>query len=188
MPELIFVTGNKEKLTAAVHTGATYDIQIVQESPEIDEIQSEDAEHIARAKAQSAFNVIGKPPVVSDDSWAITGLHGFPGAYMKSMNHWLSVDDFLRLTSSLEDKSCTLHQILVYQDATQQIVFGRQVAGTILTEAHGDTNIPWAAIVTMDGDEGKTIREVQSSGVDNSGRAAALVWHDLFQWYKENMA
>lgn len=76
---LIFSTGNPEKFAIGSQTCRGYGIELSQNSLEIDEIQGEDAERIVRDKADKAYSLIGEPVIVSDDSWEIPGLGGFPG-------------------------------------------------------------------------------------------------------------
>ncbi len=183
MPELTFVTGNDDKFITCQHVCAKYGITLMRESPEIDEVQSEDSMYIACKKAEAAYHLLQRPLVVSDDTWEITSLNGFPGSYMKSMNHWLTVDDFLRLLAPMSDRSCTLRQYLVYQDGTEQKVFTNEVRGEILTEARGDISTPWTALVSLEGDNGLTIAEVRAAQRDRSDRGAADVWRGLLDWY-----
>lgn len=85
MKELLYVTGNTEKVGVANSFCAPHQIKLIQLQLDIDEIQGEDSEIISLDKARKAFAEIGKPLVISDDSWSITGLNGFPGPYMKSI-------------------------------------------------------------------------------------------------------
>ena len=70
--------------------------------------------------AVEAYNALQSPLVVTDDSWIIPGLNGFPGPYMKQVNDWFTPDDWLHLTSGLADRRVILRQIIVYQDSTGQ--------------------------------------------------------------------
>ncbi|MDB5181975.1 MAG: RdgB/HAM1 family non-canonical purine pyrophosphatase, dITP/XTP pyrophosphatase [Candidatus Saccharibacteria bacterium] len=186
MPDLTFVTGNADKLSSAIQVSAVYGISLKQASPEVEEVQGEDPEHIARRKAEVAFELLRAPLVVSDDSWWIHGLNGFPGPYMKSMNHWLNTDDFLRLTAGLTDRSVTLTKLLVYQDEETQKIIRHDVQGQILTESRGNSNVPWAKLVVLNGDHGRTIAEVYEQKIDLDQRQSAQVWHSFFEWYKQD--
>lgn len=185
MPDLTFVTGNADKFASAEHVCAEYGLTIEQASPEIDEVQSEDSGYIARKKAEAAYDLLKKPLIISDDSWHIPGLKGFPGPYMKSMNHWFSVEDFLRLTSGLQDRSVILVKWLVYQDDSIQHVVRNEVKGTILTVPKGDGIVPWTRLVVLEGDNGKTIAEVYEHKVGLDKRQSAVVWHDFVEWFKK---
>ena len=96
MKKVIFSTGNAEKFLTAKHVCELYDIQLTQKSSDIVEIQSENPEIVALDKASKAFALFKKPVVITDDSWAFSGLKGFPGVYMHSINAWFTPEDFLR--------------------------------------------------------------------------------------------
>lgn len=187
--ELTFVTGNNQKFIPAQQSCKLYGINLVQASPEIVEIQSENGEQIARHKAKTAYEILKTPVVVTDDSWHISGLRGFPGAYMKSMNHWLTTADFLRLTRDLEDRTVILEQYLVFQDEGAQMLVTRKVTGTILKEVRGIGDCPWVRLATMEGDAGKTIAEIYDNPSDKrSTRLTAQIWHDFAKKYREELA
>lgn len=186
MTEPVLITGNEHKYLLASTTFAHYGLTLSHETPHIDEIQAEDSEVIARHKADSAFKLMGRPVIISDDSWSIPGLNGFPGPYMKSMNHWLTTDDFVRLTAPLQDRTTILHQILVYQDADGQQLFRFDVPAIMLKEPRGESSIPWTTLVCLEGDDGLTIAEVRNPATDHKARHAARIWHDLINWLQEN--
>jgi inosine/xanthosine triphosphate pyrophosphatase family protein len=104
MKNLIFSTGNDEKFITAQHACEQYSIDLKQQEVDVTEIQEEDPKKVAVDKANKAFNSIGKPLVITDDSWAFAGLNGFPGVYMHSINTWFTPDDFLRLVLPLENR------------------------------------------------------------------------------------
>ena len=96
MNKIFFVTGNAEKMLIAQTVCSSSGINVEQVIIEIDEIQGEDPMIIVQDKARRAYEGLAKPIVVSDDSWDIPALNGFPGPYMKSMNKWFKSEDFLR--------------------------------------------------------------------------------------------
>jgi inosine/xanthosine triphosphate pyrophosphatase family protein len=74
-----FVTSNDIKFQAAkffldAH-GITFDRQLI----EFIEIQADEGGVIARNKAEQAYAALQRPIVVTDDSWLVPGLNGFPG-------------------------------------------------------------------------------------------------------------
>src|SRR5450830_475374 len=97
MKTVYFATSNQEKMLIAQTVCESAGINVVQAPLDIHEIQGEDPKLIVKEKARSAFKQLGKPVIVSDDSWDIPALNGFPGPYMKSVNHWFESQDFLRL-------------------------------------------------------------------------------------------
>lgn len=185
MHKILFATGNKEKFNHAVLLCKEFGIELEQAALDIDEIQEEDSELIVRDKAQKAFALVGKPVIVSDDSWSILGLNGFPGAYMKSMDHWFSSEDFLRLTSTLSDRRIVLSRWLTYQDASQTMVFKQDITGNLTKEVRGTYGRPAQKIITFPIDNGLTIAEVYDQGSGTSPertRALSTAWIDFSNW------
>ena len=183
MRQLAYVTGNKNKFTAAQHFCGQKDIEVTQLILDIDEIQSEDGERIARDKAKRAYELSNHPVIVSDHCWSIPGLNGFPGAYMKSINHWFSVQNFIDLTSPLDNRQVILTEYLVYVDETETKIFVHQRSGEVLREARGKSPVPWEQLVVMDEDGGLTVAEVFEQNRMPESEEAWRAWDDFTQWY-----
>ena len=183
--QLIFATGNTGKFRIAEATSTSYGIKLIQNRLNIDEVQGEDSEYIIRNKAKQAFSILNAPVVVSDDSWSIPGLRGFPGPYMKSMNHWLSPNDFIRLTDQLVDRHIMLIQLLMYQDGRAQKLFRREHTATLLRDARGESGGSLDKIVAMSGDNGCTIAEVYDRDATHVQRDYANEWHTLLDWLRK---
>lgn len=180
MDELIFVTGNDLKFRTAGRICGPHGIKLVRQDIETVEIQAESGEPIARHKANEAFQKIQKPVVVTDDTWVIPGLRGFPGPYMKSVNHWFAAEDWLRLTLSLEDREIILRQILVYQDEHEQVTFSVDIKGTLLKEIRGNAPYPHMAIVSLNNGETSMAETFGAGGSDTFGKHTA--WDELATW------
>jgi XTP/dITP diphosphohydrolase len=180
MQQITFVTGNQLKMAAARAVCEPLDINVKQAILDIPEIQAEDAEIIARDKASKAYSALGEPVVISDDTWLIPGLNGFPGAYMKSMNHWLTSEDFLRLTLPLTDRRIILRQIIVYQDKSQQKVFSVDTVGQLLTEIRGQSPYPHTTITSF-AEDGQSAAEVAATSTSAIAHRPTS-WHQLVAW------
>ena len=156
---------------------------------DIDEIQAENSEAVIARKAHDAFAYTRQPVVVSDDSWNIPGLRGFPGPYMKSIDHWFTPQDFINLTKPLSDRRIILVQLLAYQDANIQKIFRKEYTGTLLIEPRGNYGRPLQKVVTMPGDDGLSIAEVydQAQSV-HADREVDIGWRDLATWYLQEYA
>ncbi len=189
MKTINFATTNKEKLQIAQIVCSEADISIVPITLEIDEIQGEDPEIIVRDKALRAYEKFGKPIVVSDDTWNFEALKGFPGAYMKSVNHWFTPQDFLRLMEGVENRNVTLHQYLAYTDGKMMKIFKNDLHGKIIHEVRGkDSKSPNATVIELDSDNGNTIAEVFEQGreaVVARYKNRPDVWHELAEWYSK---
>lgn len=189
MSSIIFATGNAEKFEIAHAVCMPLGIELIRTALDIDEIQGEDSEIIIRDKADKAFTLTGSPIIVSDDSWNIPGLRGFPGPYMKSMDHWFTPDDFLNLTRSLQDRRIILVQMLAYRDKHRLQIVRNEYVGTLLTEARGSYGKPLQKVVTMPGDSGLSIAEAYDRGtLVRADRDVAAGWRQLIAWHKQEVA
>lgn len=180
---IIFASGNTEKFYIAQSACRPYDITLVQQPSGVDEIQAEDPETVIRDKVKRVFEELNQPVIVSDDSWAIPALQGFPGPYMKSINQWLSMQDWLNLMKPYEDRSVILIQLLAYYDGTAVSVFQSELNGTFLREPHGNYGSPFQKVVTMSGDHGLSIAEVYDKGPQHDKREVTGCWNKFLNWY-----
>jgi inosine triphosphate pyrophosphatase len=190
MKSIYFATSNEEKVQIAQAVCGESSITVMPVSIDIDEIQGEDPEVIVRDKAKRAYEQLGMPVVVSDDTWDIRALKGFPGAYMKSINYWFDPEDFLRLMKGITDRHITLHQYLAYTDGNVTEVFKNDIEGQIIDEIRGKNDkSPNMTVTALDSDNGKTIAEVFEQGAEAlvaryKGRRDA--WHEFVDWYINN--
>jgi non-canonical purine NTP pyrophosphatase (RdgB/HAM1 family) len=185
MKQVICVTGNTFKFDIAKAICAKHGIELVQATADIDEIQGEDPEQIITRKAADAFAALQQPLVVTDDSWAIPGLNGFPGPYMKSMNHWFMPEDFIRLTAHLTDRQVFLRQYVAYTDGRETTVFNHDIPGQLLTEPRGSSGDPAFKVVALDIDNGLSIAEVYDQGEQHDPERFAKrkdAWHSFAEW------
>lgn len=188
MSTVYFATTNSDKLLLAKTVCSQVGIRVVQEKVDIDEIQGEDPKIIVEDKAKRSYEQIKKPVVVSDDSWDIPVFKGFPGPYMKSINHWFSAQDFLRLMKGIEDRPVILHQYISFYDGKSASTFSCDIHGIIISEPRGKNDkSPNTTVTVLDHDNGKTIAEVFEQGIDavvaryNTRHDA---WHKFVEWYK----
>lgn len=185
MKRILFSTGNAEKFAMGQITCKKYDIELVQSVLDIDEVQSDDVEYVARRKAETAFSLLKQPVVISDDAWEIPGLNGFPGTYAKNVNDWFSADDWIRLTRELENRETSIVQTLIYQDEHMQQFFIRRTTGVLLKEPRGANGRSIQKIVSLEPDQTTSISEVIGNGTYYSGEGTLAVWHDFAQWFKD---
>lgn len=182
MNQLLFVTSNELKFIHAQHMLEQFGITLTRQHFDLQELQSESGEEIARHKAEQAYAEFKQPLVVNDDSWSIPGLNGFPGPYMKSINHWLTNEDFLNLTRPLKDRRIILQQHTVYQDEHGQQYFYKEVEGLLLTEARGTSNNPNETICSFDGGK-HSISELKDAGKPAVDRSVQTSWHLFGEWF-----
>lgn len=176
------ITTNEQKFRLAQKVCAEFGVELEQVAGhDIDEIQGEDAEKIIARKAADAYALVQKPVIVTDDSWIIPGLGGFPGAYMKSVSGWLTTADWQRLLDGVQDRSIVLRQMVAYQDERELVIFSNDVQGILLPEARDEfPKTPIMAFVSFDG--GKTsVAQNFTSGTTSIGHLKTA-WHELAAW------
>lgn len=180
MSDFTFVTTNDMKVRAAKTACDEFGVSFDRATIDFVEIQSSDGEDIACHKAEQAYAELQKPIVITDDSWLIPALNGFPGPYMKQVNDWFSTDDWLRLTRDLTDRRMILRQIVVYQDAGGQKVFNTDLEALLLSEPRDTNYVKHFSIISFD--NGKhSAAEVTNRG-ESSIKDLLHSWHDLCTW------
>lgn len=177
---LYFVTGNKDKIRTAETYLYPHNIQFTTQSLQITEIQSESIEDIAKDKAEQAYLALKQPLIVNDHGWSIPGLSGFPGAFMKYMNEWLTPQDFLNLTRELKDRRIILTDVLCFTDGNQTKIFKSELTGTLITEIKGSK--PHAMTITTF-DNQKTVAEYFDEDIDPF--AHNKTWEEFSSWYSQ---
>lgn len=177
---VVFATSNKFKFNHAAHMLEPFGITLTREHLDLEEIQA-DGEGICRHKAEQAYAQLKRPVVVNDDSWSIPGLKGFPGAYMKYMNDWLSVEDWLRLTEQLKDRREFLHQHIIYQDEHGQQHFMKEIEAQLLHEGRGQHYYGHLAITSFDSGQ-HSVAELVSSGQPAIDQSVPTAWQLFADW------
>jgi len=132
MKQLIFVTGNKDKLAIAQRALRNTDIILAQKKIRIPEIQSLDVEEIACFSAGFAAKEVGRAVVVADAGYYIEALGGFPGPFIKYVNQWFNPEDFLRLMEGKKNRRVVVKGSLAYCEPLKHpVVFKFEAIGAI---------------------------------------------------------
>ena len=183
--KLLCATTNPDKFGTGKETLKQYGVELEQVIMEIAEIQHEDATAIIEDKVAKAFAILQKPVVVTDDSWSIAALGGFPGPYMKSINHWFTPEDFMRLMTGHTDRQIALHQLVAYTDGVETVIFSKDLVGEVVEEPRGTYGPTIMHVVAFPEDNGMTISEVyDTEGTHASSRLEKVDngWHELGKW------
>lgn len=179
---LNYITSNKEKIITARRNLEPFGIFFKEHELELIEIQSESFVDIVTHKAKQAFEKLNTPLFVSDHGWSIPALNGFPGAYMKYMNKWLSSQDFLNLMQSHEDKTILKHEAICYIDDKQTKHFIAEIKGSFIEEIRGE-GLPAMRVVSLL-PSGKTVAECTKEGINSY--VENPIWKEFAIWLKEN--
>lgn len=180
MKKIFFATSNDRKLGEARLACDDFGIEIEQLDVDIDEIQNIDPIKIAVRKAEDAYKICQKPVVVTDTSWNIPALNGFPGGYMKDIAEWFSVDDFIDLMKDKSDRRIAFTETIVFADSGTTKVFSEEYWGLFVKsprgEGHGNS-IEYVAEF-----DGYTIAE-RHDQKRFSHDPKKYVWYKFAKWY-----
>lgn len=181
MNKILFVTGNKRKVWEAQDVLKEFGIEVTERELDVVEIQSHDALEIGVAKAEAAFSLAEQPLVVCDHFWDIPALNGFPGGYMKDINHWFTAQDFLRLMEGIEDRAIIQTNAVVYVDETGTTPFTSKHPAKIIHEPRGNFPPPCTQVIMFD-DQTKTFAELvdENKQIHDMSDSA---WRQFGQWF-----
>jgi XTP/dITP diphosphohydrolase len=136
MKTIIFVTGNEYKFAVGQKALAGTGIKLIQKKLETPEIQSMDVIEIASFSAKWAAEKLGKPVVLTDAGYYIEALNGFPGPFIKYINHWLTAEDLLKLMKGKTNRKVVVKGCLAYcEPGGKPITFSTEVVSTISDKA-----------------------------------------------------
>ena len=183
MKSILFATGNSRKISEATATLAPFGVTVELVRVEIDEIQHHDPAEITKAKARAAYAATGKPVVVSDTSWAVPALGGFPGGYMKDVSLWWTAENWLDIMRTQEDQRILCLEHVAYYDGEQLQHFEQRYEGRFVPEARGREHSEEAIerVVILYGD--KTMAEQLADGDIASAGEELGHWRQFGEWF-----
>lgn len=182
--EILFATSNYRKINEANSTLESYGIVVKPIKIEVDEIQHHDPNEITMAKARAAFALLNQPVVISDSSWSIPALGGFPGGYMHGINSWWSEKDWINIMASHEDKTIILQEHVAYCDREQLVNFSQDYEGIFLGQTQGDIvneNDSFERLASLDGIT--SLAEKQADAVKDGERRQFAHWLKFADWF-----
>ncbi|HEX7042818.1 MAG TPA: non-canonical purine NTP pyrophosphatase [Patescibacteria group bacterium] len=177
---LHYITTNQNKIDIAKKFLTPHEIFFEPQNIELTEIQSKDIKKVVENKAKQAYEIIKTPLFVNDHFWSITALNGFPGAYMKYMNEWLTPDDFLNLMKGKKNREAILTEAVCYIDESRIQTFLMQHKAVILESPKGK-GLPALRVISVSGD-GLSIAEKLEK--DPSAVDVYPIWDEFAKWYK----
>lgn len=180
-----FATSNRRKITEASDTFGPRRIIFDVQALTIDEIQHSDPVEIVKAKAKAAYLEVNQPVLVSDTSWSIPALGGFPGGYMKDVASWWVTEDWLAIMGRHRDKRIICHEHLAFYDGKILEHFKHDYQGYFLnqkpklvTEGNSFENL-----VVLYGH--KTMAQQLSEGEVASAGEQLLHLQKFADWYED---
>ncbi len=180
MKRILFATTNSRKVQEANAACKDFDIEVEQIELDILEIQSRDIKEIAVHKAEEAYKFTDNPVVVTDSSWNIPSLGGFPGGYMKDVAEWFTSEDFMALMKSKNTRELRFSETIVYKDGATIKLFAEEYPGRLAEKPRGNGN----SIENVAEFNGRTLSEAHAAG-ETSHDPKDYIWYQFAKWYKD---
>lgn len=134
---------------------------------------------------QYAAKRLNKPVIKTDVSYKIPALKGFPGPFIKYVNKWLGVEDFLKLMRGKRNRAIIITEYLSYAKPNGKVITFKVASRCRLAEKtlsnrgstidklliRGGFDVPQNML------RGKTLREMFNSEV--------AIWHKLGGYIKK---
>lgn len=179
-----YVTGNKIKVDYANKKLNQFGIEIEQIILDVPEIQSSEKFAVAEDKAKKAFEIKRKPLFVTDHFWEIQGLNGFPGAFMKYVNKWLTASDFLNLMNDKKERKVICTDTLCYIDENGIKYFTDELVGEFADKQDGDYDPNLSSTIdTLVKFNGKYFSQHQKEKWSDLGHENKM-WQELAEFLK----
>lgn len=139
--KVYLVTTNQNKLLTAQKALSKYniDLDMLFLEYEAPEIQAFNVREIASFTAKYLSEKEQKPVLVTDVGYFIKALNGFPGPYIKQMNHYLNSDNLLKLLDGVEDRKFEMVECLAFcLPGKEPVTFLAKSSGYIALNAFGE--------------------------------------------------
>lgn len=139
--KIYLATTNQEKMLTAIKALSKFgvDMEVLKLEYEVPEIQSFSVEEIAKFSAKFVAQKENKPVFVTDAGFFIESLNGFPGPFMKQMNHYLSSQDLLNLMKNKINRNFEVVECLAFCEPNKEpITFVSSMKGVISKKAEGE--------------------------------------------------
>lgn len=178
-----FVTSNTGKIAEARARLGPLGFDVVGVRRDLEEIQADAIEDVARHKAQQLVGRVSAPFFVEDAGLHVDALHQFPASYSSFVFRTLGCDGILRLLDGHSGAARRAHflAVIAFVDPTRRVrLFRGRADGHIAIEKRGTDGFGFDPIFVPEGSE-HTFAELspeEKGTVSHRGRALdALVRH-----------
>jgi XTP/dITP diphosphohydrolase len=182
MGPITFVSTNQNKYLEVQLILSTQNISVDFAQISLVEVQSDSLEEIARHKAKTAFEKLGRPVIVEDDGLFIDSLGGFPGPYSSFVFKTIGNDGILKLLSGSAKRSAYFSSLIAFYNGKTLSISEGRVDGRIserITEGSGWGYDPIFMPVSTD----LTFAQLKKRKNKYSHRKKAL--EKFAQWYQK---
>jgi len=177
MPALVLVTGNRSKLAEARRLTAASGQELEAVALDLPEIQSLDMEEVLRAKAQQAWEAVGRPVVVEETGLELAAMNGFPGPLVKWMLEAVGAEGIARAALALGDARARAVCLLLWTDGRRTEIARGETAGDLVLPPRGANGFGWDPVFRPSGEE-RTYGELPEEEKDRVGHRGRA-WREL---------
>lgn len=157
--EILFITGNQSKVA---EMRAITGLEVKAEDREIEEIQSLKVEEVARAKAETAFRLVGRPVVVDDTGLEIEALGGLPGALVIWFLKTVGPAGILKMIKDEKNRKARVATCIAYADQNGVFTFLGTLEGEMAFQEKGENGFGYDGIFIPQGSQ-KTFAQMNES-------------------------
>lgn len=162
MKELTLITGNESK---AKEFSRLLGTTVLHQKISLPELQATDVTVVAKAKAEAAYQVLGRPVFVDDTGLYINAWNSLPGALIAWFLDNVGNEGLIQMLAGWDDRSARVVTALGYCDQAGSQVFTGEVAGSIAPVPTGENGFGYDPIFIPDG-YSKTFAEMSSTEKD----------------------
>lgn len=182
--EILFITGNKEKLAHANSIINKENIKLKQMKIDCQEIQNDDNEIIASNSSKYASEITKSNVVKIDTGFYIETLNGFPGPYAEYVERKLDAQDILNLMKNKKNRKAYYKEVLSYCEYQKEpVTFTTYTYGTISTKLSGTKGYNFDRIFIVENDN-KTLANYEEE--ERIQKYSHENWINLINYLKEN--
>lgn len=142
---ILFATGNKAKIRVMESLLNKYNIKVISQRMDFEEIQDLNINNVAIHKAKQAIGKINEIFIVDDSGLYIPSLQNFPGSLLKPVLDTIKDYGICELLKHKEDKGATFSNTFVICNPNNNTIksFSLNLGGTISQEPRGSSSFGW---------------------------------------------
>ncbi|CAL9728835.1 inosine triphosphate pyrophosphatase [Monosporozyma unispora] len=148
MRDIVFVTGNANKLKEVKMLLASETLNLTNEPLDLDELQDTNLVSIATDKCKQAIKILGpgKEVFVEDTALTFDEFNGLPGAYIKWFVKSMGLDKIVKMLDSFENKGAEAITTIAYADSKGEIHIFQGITKGKIVPSRGSLNFGWDSI------------------------------------------
>lgn len=187
--KLVYLTHNIHKMEEASYffkDNYGFDIEILNPSFEVLEIQAKSCAEVVAFSAKYAADKLGVPCLKSDTGLYIEALGGLPGPYNAYFDKQIGVEKFLNMFKEETNRNAELQDCWAYCEPGQEpVVFVGGSKGKIAFNPSGERG-RWHDKFYIPENEEKTLSQLREIDRDYESQFWGTAKHDFAKWYIKN--